>query len=132
MISTGMVATVGDARQYHKGRRMAAAIGITPKRHSSGGKDRLLGIGIRGDVYLRTLMIHGARAVVTKARHRDERLSRWVCGIATRQHPNVAAVALANKTARCWWKRSLSFDRIGHSLSDQIPTSSDRHRLRLL
>ncbi len=103
MISTAMVATVGDARQYHRGRQMAAALGITPKQHSSGGKDRLLGISKRGDVYLRTLMIHGARAVVTRAKHKDDRLSRWVTGIATRRHPNVAAVALANKTARMAW-----------------------------
>jgi len=103
MISTAMVATVGDARQYHKSRQMAAAIGITPKQHSSGGKDRLLGISKRGDVYLRTLMIHGARAVVAQAKHQDDRLSRWVTGIATRRHPNVAAVALANKTARMAW-----------------------------
>ncbi len=103
MISTPMIAAVGDARQYHKSRQMAAAIGITPKQHSSGGKDRLLGISKRGDVYLRTLMIHGARAVVTRARHKDDRLSRWVTGIATRRHPNVAAVALANKTARMAW-----------------------------
>ena len=103
MISTAMVATVGDARQYHKSRQMAAAIGITPKQHSSGGKDRLLGISKRGDVYLRTLMIHGARAVVTRAKHQDDPLSRWVTEIATRRHPNVAAVALANKTARMAW-----------------------------
>jgi transposase len=103
MIATAMVATVGDARQYHKSRQMAAAIGITPKQHSSGGKDRLLGISKRGDVYLRTLMIHGARAVVARARHKDDRLSRWVTGIALRRHPNVAAVALANKTARMAW-----------------------------
>lgn len=103
MTSTAMVATMGDARQYHKSRQMAAAIGITPKQHSSGGKDRLLGISKRGDVYLRTLMIHGARAVVARAKHKDDRLSRWVTGIATRRHPNVAAVALANKTARMAW-----------------------------
>jgi len=103
MISTAMVATVGDARQYHKSRQMAAAIGITPKQHSSGDKHRLLGISKRGDVYLRTLMIHGARAVVARATHKDDRLSRWVTNIATRKHPNVAAVALANKTARMAW-----------------------------
>ena len=103
MISTAMVATVGDARQYHQGRQMAAALGLTPRQHSSGDKHRLLGISKRGDVYLRTLMIHGARAVVTRARHKDDRLSRWVTGIATKRHPNVAAVALANKTARMAW-----------------------------
>ncbi|MCJ7556075.1 MAG: IS110 family transposase [Gammaproteobacteria bacterium] len=103
MISTAMIATVGDARQYRKSRQMAAAIGITPKQHSSGDRDRLLGISKRGDVYLRTLMIHGARAVVARATHKDDRLSRWVTNIATQKHPNVAAVALANKTARMAW-----------------------------
>jgi transposase len=103
MISTAMIATVGDARQYHKSRQMAAAIGITPKQHSSGDKHRLLGISKRGDVYLRTLMIHGARAVVARAKHKDDRLSRWVTNIANKKHPNVAAVALANKTARMAW-----------------------------
>ena len=103
MISTAMVATVGDARQYRKSRQMAAGIGITPRQHSSGDKHRLLGISKRGDVYLRTLMIHGARAVVAVAKHKDDRLSRWVTGIATKRHPNVAAVALANKTARMAW-----------------------------
>ncbi len=103
MISTAMVATVGDARQYQKSRQMAAAIGITPKQHSSGDKHRLLGISKRGDVYLRTLMIHGARAVVARAKHKDDQLSRWVTNIANKKHPNVAAVALANKTARMAW-----------------------------
>ena len=82
---------------------MAAAIGLTPRQHSSGGKTRLLGISKRGDVYLRSLLVHGARAVVSQAKHRDDRLSRWAIGIATRRHPNVAAVALANKTARMAW-----------------------------
>lgn len=103
MISTAMIATVGDARQYRKSRQMAAAIGITPKQHSSGDRDRLLGISKRGDVYLRTLMIHGARAVVARATHKDDRLSRWVTNIAKQKHPNVAAVALANKTVRMAW-----------------------------
>ena len=103
MTSTAMIASVGDARQYHKGRQMAAAIGITPKQHSSGDKHRLLGISKRGDVYLRTLMIHGARAVVARAKYKDDRLSVWMTNIANKKHPNVAAVALANKTARMAW-----------------------------
>ena len=103
MVATALIATFGDAQQYHKGRQMAAAIGLTPRQHSSGGKNRLLGISKRGDVYLRSLLVHGARAVVSQAKHRDDRLSRWVIGIATRRHPNVAAVALANKTARMAW-----------------------------
>ena len=103
MVATALVATVGTAEHYHKGRQMAASLGLTPRQHSSGDKQRLLGISKRGDVYLRSLLIHGARAVVSQAKHRDDRLSRWVTGIATRRHPNVAAVALANKTARMAW-----------------------------
>ena len=103
MVATALVATVGDAGQYHQGRQMAASLGLTPRQYSSGDKQRLGGITKRGDVYLRTLLIHGARAVVSQAKHKDDRLSRWVTGIAKRRHPNVAAVALANKTARMAW-----------------------------
>ena len=103
MVATALVATVGDAKQYHQGRQMAASLGLTPRQYSSGNKHRLFGISKRGDVYLRTLLIHGARAVVSQAKHRDDRLSRWVIGIAKRSHTNVAAVALANKTARMAW-----------------------------
>ena len=73
------------------------------RQHSSGGKDRLLGISKRGDAYLRALLVHGARSVVTHAKHKEDRLSRWATSIAQRRHPNVAAVALANKTARMAW-----------------------------
>jgi transposase len=103
MVATALVATVGNGQQYGKGRQMAAALGLTPRQHSSGGKDRLLGISKRGDVYLRALLIHGARSVVTHAKHKEDRLSRWATGIAQRRHPNVAAVALANKTVRMAW-----------------------------
>lgn len=103
IVATALVATVGDGAQYKKGRQMAAALGLTPRQFSSGDKHRLYGISKRGDVYLRTQMIHGARAVVSQAKHRDDPLSRWVTDIAKRRHPNVAAVALANKTARMAW-----------------------------
>jgi len=63
----------------------------------------LLGISKRGDVYLRCLLIHGARSVITHAKHKEDRLSRWVTTLAQRSHTNVAAVALANKTARMAW-----------------------------
>ncbi len=103
MVATALVATVGNAAHYHKGRQMAASLGLTPRQYSSGDKHRLFGITKRGDVYLRTLLVHGARAVVSQAKHKDDRLSRWVTAIAKRRHPNVAAVALANKTARMAW-----------------------------
>ena len=105
IVSTALVATVGDGSQYSKGRQMASALGLTPRQDSSGDKYRLFGISKRGDVYLRTQMIHGARAVVSHAKHRDDPLSRWVTDIAKRRHPNVAAVALANKTARMAWAK---------------------------
>ena len=103
MIATALLANVGDAQHFANGRQMAASLGLTPKQHSSGGKDRLLGISKRGDSYLRCLLIHGARAVIYAARNKDDRLSQWVTNLAARRHPNVAAVALANKTARIAW-----------------------------
>ena len=103
MVATALVATVGTGEQYRKGRQMAAALGLTPRQSSSGDKYRLLGISKRGDAYLRTLLIHGARAVVSQAKHRDDPLSRWATNIAKRKHTNVAAVALANKTVRMAW-----------------------------
>jgi len=103
VIATAMLATVGDARQFRNGRQMSASLGLTPKQHSSGGKERLLGISKRGDAYLRSLLIHGARAVIRTARAKDDRLSQWVIRLADRRHPNVAAAALANKTTRIAW-----------------------------
>ena len=101
--ATALVAAVGNGEQFAKGRQMSAALGLTPRQHSSGGKERLLGITKRGDAYLRTLLIHGARSMIQAAKGKDDRLSRWVLSLAARSHPNVAAVALANKTARMAW-----------------------------
>jgi transposase len=103
IIATAMLATVGDARQFRSGRQMSASLGLTPKHHSSGGKERVLGISKRGDAYLRSLLIHGARAVIRTARPKNDPLSKWVIRLADRSHPNVAAAALANKTTRIAW-----------------------------
>jgi len=103
LTATALLATVGDARQFSTGREMAASFGLTPKQNSSGGKERLLGISKRGDTYLRSLLVHGARAVIRTAQSKTDRLSTWVMRIATTRHPNIAAVALANKTARIAW-----------------------------
>ena len=103
LIATALIAGVGNGSQFNKGRQMAAAIGLTPRQYSSGGKDRLLGISKRGDAYLRTILIHGARATIAHAKHREDRLSIWVTSLAKRSHTNVAAVALANKTVRMAW-----------------------------
>jgi transposase len=101
--ATALLATVGDASQFANGRQMAASFGLTPKQNSSGGKERLLGISKRGDAYLRSLLVHGARAVIRTAQAKTDRLSIWVMRIASTRHPNIAAVALANKTARIAW-----------------------------
>jgi transposase len=103
LIATALVAAVGNAEQFANGRQMAASLGLTPKQHSSGGKDRLLGISKRGDAYLRSILIHGARSVIRTAKHKDDRLSQWVTSLAARRHANVAAAALANKTVRIAW-----------------------------
>lgn len=103
VVATALIGAVGDGRQFARGREMAAVLGLTPRQKSSGGKERLLGISKRGDAYLRTLLIHGARSAIRHAKGKDDRLSRWVSALAARSHPNIAAVALANKTARMAW-----------------------------
>jgi transposase len=103
MIATALVAAVGNGEHFTKGRQMSASLGLTPRQHSSGNKDRLLGISKRGDPYLRSLLVHGARATIWASRNKDDRLSRWAKDLAARRHPNIAAVALANKTVRMAW-----------------------------
>jgi transposase len=101
--ATALVAAVGDQRCFKNGRQFAAWLGLVPKQQSSGGRARLLGISKRGDSYLRTLLIHGARAVLARAGKKEDPRSRWVRKLRERRHPNVAAVALANKNARIAW-----------------------------
>lgn len=101
--ATALVAGVGDARQFRRARDMAAWLGLVPRQHSSGGKDVLLGISKRGDAYLRTLLIHGARAVTRVASLKSDPRSRWIDRLSKRRHANIAAVALANKNARIAW-----------------------------
>jgi transposase len=101
--ATALVCAIGDGKQFKRGRDMAAWLGLTPRQHSSGGKDRLLGISKRGDAYLRTLLIHGARAVLKVVGNKDDPRSRWLQNVCSRRNKNIAAVALANKNARIVW-----------------------------
>ncbi|GAB2589273.1 IS110 family RNA-guided transposase [Nitrincola alkalisediminis] len=103
LIASALIAALGDGKAFKKGRDFAASLGLTPKQHSTGGKDRLLGISKRGDSYLRKLLVHGARAVMRHMTNKDDGLSRWLKGLVSRKHHNVAVVALANKTARMAW-----------------------------
>jgi len=100
--ASATVASVGDARNFKNGRQLAAWLGIVPRQHSTGGKSTLLGISKRGDSYLRTLLIHGARAVIRVA-ERKPNADPWLKNLLARRHKNVAAVALANKNVRTIW-----------------------------
>ena len=98
--ATAIVAAVGDAREFKNGRHLAAWLGLVPRQYSSGGKQRLYGISKRGDTYLRTLLIHGARCVLRYATKRTDAQSKWLRDLIERRGYNRAAVAMANKNAR--------------------------------
>ena len=93
----------GDATVFHNGRQFAAWLGLVPRQRSSGGKTNLLGISKRGDTYLRTLLIHGARSVLVSLKRDPVKANGWLAGVADRRNPTIAAVALANKNARTVW-----------------------------
>ena len=101
--ATALVATIGDASQFHSGRQLAAWLGLVPRQYSSGGKERLGRISKRGDGYIRRLLVHGARADLRWSRHRKERRSQWQESLLSRRPTNVVLVAMANKTARVVW-----------------------------
>lgn len=94
---------VGTGEAYRRGRDVSASLGLVPRQHSTGEKTQLLGISKRGDRYLRSLLVHGARAVVIQAAKKDDRLSRWVNRVRAQRGFNKATVALANKLARIGW-----------------------------
>ena len=99
---SAIVVTVDDAGEFKNGRQLAAYVGLVPRQYSSGGKATVLGISKRGDVYLRSLLIHGARTVI---RYAEQKRLRIIClrTLLARWHWNVAAVALANTNARVIW-----------------------------
>ncbi len=101
--ATAIVATYGDGKQFSDGRQFSANIGLVPRQHTTGGKPLLLGISKRGDKYIRTLLIHGARSVIHRIEGKTDSLSRWLQALVARRGKNKAAVALANKNARIIW-----------------------------
>lgn len=103
LTATAIVAAVSNATAFKNGRQFAAWIGLVPRQHSTGGKPRLLGISKRGDVYLRKLLVHGARATLRWIGLKTDRRSTWLRGLIERRGKNKAAVALANKNARIVW-----------------------------
>ena len=102
LTATAVVASVGDIRNFKSASQFAAWLGLVPRQNSSGGKTQLLGISKRGDVYLRTLLVHGARSLIRQAQLHPERYA-WLTALIGRSNANIAAVALANKNARIAW-----------------------------
>ncbi len=115
--ATAFVATMGEARNFANGRQVAAWLGLVPRQHSTGGRATLLGMSKRGDSYLRTLLIHGARSMILALR-RKAKPEGWLHELLKRRNANVAAVALANKNARIAWAL-LAHDR--HFQADYRP-----------
>jgi transposase len=112
-IASALIAAVGKAESFAKGRDLAAWLGLVPKQSTTGGRPRLSRISKRGNKYLRKLLIHGARSALPSIANRGTPLGRWAKGLLARAHKNLVVVALANKLARIAWvalRRRQTFD----------------------
>jgi len=103
LTATALVPTVGRPQACHNGRHLAAWLGLVPRHYSSGGMERFGGMSKRGSRSVRTLLIHGARAVVQRAERRTDTQGRWRCALTHRKGTTVAAVAFANNNAQMIW-----------------------------
>jgi transposase len=101
LTASAFVATVGDAKSFKNARQVPAWLGMVPRHEGTGGNVKMGRSSKRGDVYLRTLLIHGARAVITHIEHKPDHADEWLKKLLVRRNKNVAAVALAAK-GRCW------------------------------
>lgn len=101
--ATAVVAAVGNARDFKSGRELAAYLGLVPRHCAGGGRTIVLGVSKRSDCYLRTLMVHGARAAMCNLERRRDLRSVWAGRLKRRRGANIATVALANKNARVMW-----------------------------
>jgi transposase len=97
------VAAIGNGAAFRRGRDFAAWVGIVPRQYSTGGKQKLFGISKRGNVYLRRMLIHGARAVLLRVKYDTGGFGQWVHQLAQRAPRNKVIVAIANKLARIAW-----------------------------
>jgi transposase len=111
MLATAVVATVADPKAFRSGRNFSAWVGLVPKQHSSGGKDRLGHISKQGDRYLRGLFVAGALAVIRYAKIYGTRHRPWLTALLARRPTKVAAIALANKIARMTWAMMVKGER---------------------
>ena len=111
IVATALVAEIGDWKTFSSGRSLAAWIGLVPKQHTTGGKDRLGSITKQGNRYLRWLLVDGAMAVIRYAKKHDTKNRPWLARLMERRPTKVAAVALANKIARMAWAIMAHDDR---------------------
>src|SRR5438876_11980511 len=103
LVSTATVAAIGNGSAFRRGRDFAAWVGVVPRQYSTGGKQKLFGISKRGNIYLRRMLIHGARAVLLRVKYNTEGFGQWVHRLAQRAPRNKVVVAIANKLARIAW-----------------------------
>jgi transposase len=103
IVATAIVAAIGNGAAFHKGREFSAWLGLVPRQYSTGGKAKLLGISKRGNVYLRKILIHGARAAVLRIKRDRSSIGAWMDALDARAPKNVVVVATANKLARIAW-----------------------------
>jgi transposase len=103
IVATAIVAAIGNGAAFRKGRDFAAWLGVVPRQYSTGGKAKLLGISKRGNVYLRKVLIHGARAAVLRIKRDRTAIGPWLDRLDARAPKNVVVVAMANKLARIAW-----------------------------
>jgi transposase len=103
LAASALVASIADPHSFDNGRQVSAWLGLVPRQHSSGGKPTPLGMSKCGAAYLRTLLIHGARSAILAAKLRVDNTNGWLTNLLNRRHPNIAAVALANKNVRTVW-----------------------------
>ena len=123
LTASARVATIGDFKEFKSGRELAAFLGVVPRQHSSGGKQNLLGISKRGDGYLRTLLVHGARAVIRHAETKREK-NPWLLKLIVRRNKNIAAVALANKNIRTIWAMMTRCEKFDPAHVSQAPVTA--------
>jgi transposase len=117
LTATIVAADLGETRHYANARHYSASLSIVPRQNSSGGKSALLGISKRGNRYIRTLLIHGARAVLRTCQNKNDKLSLWLQSLMQRRGFNVTAVALANKNARILWALAYKEERYQAAVS---------------
>ena len=125
--ATALVASVADPKTFRSGRNFSAWIGLVPKQHSSGGRDRLGSISKQGDRYLRSLFVAGALAVIRYAKIHGTKYRPWVAALLARRPTKVAAIALANKLARMAWAMMARAERYNYPPSrgsDEIAPST--------